>query len=62
MTLSVLRLYSIDERMINECKVVDRMRCGRRKLQYSRGNPTQYLCPPKIPHDLTWNQTQTGSW
>jgi hypothetical protein len=45
-------LYSIGDRMINECGAADGKRIGtRRKLT------AVPLCPPQIPHDLTWDTT-----
>jgi hypothetical protein len=52
---SVLRLHSIDERMINECGAADGKRSGRRNYSTHIKPEPVPLCPPQIPHDLTWD-------
>jgi hypothetical protein len=54
-TLSILRLYSIDDRMINKCGAVGGMGVG-------RGNQSTWRIPtpiplrqPLVPYDLTWD-------
>jgi hypothetical protein len=49
-------------RMIDdECGAVDGMRTGRGDRS-SRGKPAPILlCPPQIPHDLTWARTLAGA-
>jgi hypothetical protein len=43
----------------DECGAVDGMRIGRGN-QSTRREPTPVpLCPPQIPHDLTWARTRT---
>jgi hypothetical protein len=56
--LSVLRLYSIGDRMINEYGAVGGMRIGRGNWSTSWDPAPVPFCPPQIPHDLTWDQTQ----
>jgi hypothetical protein len=55
--LSVLRLYSIDGRMINEYGAIGRMRIGGENQSTRRKPAPVSLCPPQIPHDMTWDQT-----
>jgi hypothetical protein len=54
--LSISSLYTIGDRMVNEYGAVGGMRMG-------RGNQSTHmpLCPPQIPQDLTWDQTQAAS-
>jgi hypothetical protein len=55
--LSVLRLYSANDDIINECVAVGGMRICRGR-QSARRRPTPVpLCPPQISHDLTWDET-----
>jgi hypothetical protein len=55
--LSVSGLYSVDDKMINEYGAVGGMRIGRGN-GITRRKPAQVpLCPPQIPHDLTWDRT-----
>jgi hypothetical protein len=51
MTLSVMRLYSID----NECGAVGGMRIGRGNCSTWRKPVPVPLCPLQIPQDLTWD-------
>jgi hypothetical protein len=46
-TLLIVRLYTIDDRIIYECGAVGGIR-----------NPLP-LCPPQIQHDLALDRTQT---
>jgi hypothetical protein len=49
----------------DECGVVDGMRIGRGNRSTQRKPASEPLCPPKIPHDLTWDRTRAaavGSW
>jgi hypothetical protein len=57
MTLSVLRLHSISDKMINECGAAGGMRTGRGNWGTRRKPVPEPLCPPQIPQDLSWNQT-----
>jgi hypothetical protein len=57
-TLSVLRLYSVDYRMINEFGVVGGMRSGKGNRSTRRKPAPATLCLPQIPHDLTLGRTQ----
>jgi hypothetical protein len=51
--LCILRLYNVDDRVINECGAVDGMRIGKVN-QSTWGKPAPVpLCLPQIPHDLT---------
>jgi hypothetical protein len=59
MILTVLRPYSISDRMINECGPDGGMKIGRRNLSTWRNPAPVPPSPPQIPHDLTWDQTQT---
>jgi hypothetical protein len=58
MTLSVSRLYSISDRMINEYGVVGWMRIGRGDWSTRRKPAPVPFCVPQIPHDLAWDWTQ----
>jgi hypothetical protein len=45
----------------DECGTVGGMRIGRGN-QCTERNPTPVpLCPPQMPHDLTWAQTQAAA-
>jgi hypothetical protein len=49
----------------DECGAVGRMRIGRGNWSTWRNPAPVSLCPPQIPHDLTWAWTQAaavGSW
>jgi hypothetical protein len=56
MTLSVSRLYSINDGMINECEAVGGT--GRGNQSIGRKLASVPLCPPQIPYDLNWDRTQ----
>lgn len=43
--------------IINECGAVGKMRTGRRDQSMQRKPALMPLCPQRIPHDLTWDQT-----
>jgi hypothetical protein len=44
-----------------ECEAVGGMRTGRGNL-YTRRKPAPVpLCPPEIPHDLTWARTRAAA-
>jgi hypothetical protein len=63
MMLSVLRLYGINDRMINDYGAVGGMRIGKENQCTCRKPAPVPLCPPKIPHDLNRiRATRTGSW
>jgi hypothetical protein len=47
-----LRLYSVDDRMINECTGVDGMRIGRGNRSTRRKPTPVPLCETQTPHDL----------
>jgi hypothetical protein len=51
--LSFSRLYSVDDRMFNECGVVGGMGVGRGDRTTRRKPVPLPLCPPQIPHDMT---------
>jgi hypothetical protein len=55
--LSEWKLYSIDDKKINECGVVGGMRFGRGSWNTRRKASPVPLCPPQIPHDFVWNST-----
>jgi hypothetical protein len=44
----------------NECAVVGGMRIGRGKRSTRRKPAAVPLCPPQIPHDLTWTRTRAA--
>jgi hypothetical protein len=50
-------------RMIDddECGAVGGMRIGRGNRSTRRKPATVPLCPPQIPHDLTWSRTQAAA-
>jgi hypothetical protein len=53
--LSVLRIYSIDNRTINEYGAIGGMRTDRgNRSTWKKPSPVT-LCPPQIPHDLGSN-------
>jgi hypothetical protein len=51
-TLTVLRLYSVGGKMINEYGAVGGMRIGRGNRITRRKFAPVPLCPPQIPNDL----------
>jgi hypothetical protein len=55
MTASVLRLCSVDDRMINLYGEASGTRIGRRNRSTRKKPPSMPLCPTKIPHDLWLN-------
>jgi hypothetical protein len=60
MMLPVLRLCSVNDRMINECGAVGGMRIGRGNSGTLRKSVPVRLFPPQFPHDFTWNWTWTA--
>jgi hypothetical protein len=48
---------SYQPRMIDEHETVDGIRVGRGTEVLGESDP-MLLCPPQIPHDLTWNRTR----
>jgi hypothetical protein len=54
-TLSVLRLYSVDDRMVNEYGAVGGLKVGRGNRITRRKAALLPLCPPQIAHYLIWN-------
>jgi hypothetical protein len=48
-------------RMIDECGVVGGMRIGRGNRSTRRKHAPVPLCPPQIPHDLTWDRTRAAA-
>jgi hypothetical protein len=58
--LSVLRLYSFDDRMSNECGAVGGIRIGRGNRNTGRKPAALPICPPQIVNDVTWVRTSTG--
>jgi hypothetical protein len=54
MTLSVLRLYSINDRISIECGAADGMRTDKKNRSTQRKPIPVPLCMSEIPHDLTW--------
>jgi hypothetical protein len=53
--LSISKLNGIDDRMINEYGAVGEMRICRENRNTWRKPTSLELCPPQIPHDLTWD-------
>jgi hypothetical protein len=47
-------------RMIDECGAVGGMRIGRGNRSTRRKAAPVPLCPPQIPHDLTWARTRAA--
>jgi hypothetical protein len=58
--LSVSRLYSIDDRMIDEHEAVCGMKIGRGNRCTRRKPAPVPLCPSQIPHDPIWDRTQAS--
>jgi hypothetical protein len=56
-TLSISRLYSVYDRMINECGAV--AGAGNRST-HEKPAPVA-ICPPKMPHNLTWDRNRTAA-
>jgi hypothetical protein len=57
-----LRWVHLVRRMINdECGTVGGMRIGRGKPSTRRKPTLVQLCPPQIPHDLTWARTRAAA-
>jgi hypothetical protein len=56
MTLSVTRLYRVDDRMINEFGTAGGMRIGRGNRSTRTLSAPVPLCPQKISHDLSWGR------
>jgi hypothetical protein len=55
--LLITKLYIDEDRMFNEYGAVGGMKIGRGN-QSDRKKPAPLsLCPPQIPHDLTWDKT-----
>jgi hypothetical protein len=55
MISSVLRLYSINDRISTECGAVDQRRTDRRNRSTWRKPVPGPLCMSEIIHDLTWD-------
>jgi hypothetical protein len=47
-------------RTINEYEAVRGMRIGRGNRSTQRKPATMALCPPQIPHDVTWDRTRVA--
>jgi hypothetical protein len=45
----------------DECGAVGGMRIGRRNWSTRRRDAPLPLCPPQLPHNFTWDQTQTAA-
>jgi hypothetical protein len=45
----------------DECAAVGGMRIGKQNLNNGRKPAPVPLCPPQIPHDLTWVRTQAAA-
>jgi hypothetical protein len=58
--LSVLRLYGINDRMINEYGAVGGMGIGKENQSTWRKPAPVPLCPPQIPRDLESNFSHQG--
>jgi hypothetical protein len=56
--MSVQRLYSIDNRKINDCEEVGGIIIGRGNRNIRRKPAPVPLCSPQIPYDLTWDRTR----
>jgi hypothetical protein len=48
------------DRTINEYDTVGGMRIGRGDRSTRRKPATMALCPPEIPHDVTWDRTRVA--
>jgi hypothetical protein len=48
-------------RMIHECGAVGEMRIGKGNRSTRRKPVSVPLCPPQIPHDLTWYRTRAAA-
>jgi hypothetical protein len=60
--LSVSRIYiALVDSMINECGAVGGMKIGRGYRNIRRKPAPVSLCPPQIPHELTWDQTRAAA-
>jgi hypothetical protein len=59
--LLVSRLYSVDDRMINECETVGVMRIGRGIPKYSEKIRSIALCPPRITHERIRDRAREAS-
>jgi hypothetical protein len=57
-TLSVLRLWNVSYRMIDECEYDDGLIIGRGNRNNVRKPALMPLCPPQIPHSLSWDRTR----
>jgi hypothetical protein len=55
--LLLLRLYSVDDGMLNDCGAVGGIRIGRGSLSTVRKPAPVPRCPQQAPHDPTWNTT-----
>jgi hypothetical protein len=60
-TLSVLKLYIINDRMINEYGAICGMRICRGNQGIQRKPTTVSLCLPQILHYLTWDWTKAAT-
>jgi hypothetical protein len=58
-TLSVSKLYSVDDRMINEYEADGWMKTGRGNQSNRRKPAPVPLSAPQIPHDLTLDRTRS---
>jgi hypothetical protein len=47
--------------MINEYDAIGGMRIGSRNWSTWRKSVPMPVCPPQIPHDLTWDRTQAAT-
>jgi hypothetical protein len=56
------RLYQPQMIYDDECDAVSGMRIGRGNRSTRRKPAPVLLCPPQIPHDLTWDQTGPPQW
>jgi hypothetical protein len=55
------RLYSVDDRMINEYGAVGGIRTGRGNGSTRRKPAPAPLCPSQIPHYVTYDRTRAAT-
>jgi hypothetical protein len=55
--MTILRLYSVNDGIIDECEAVGGMRIGKEHQSAWRKSAPVPLCPPQISHYINWDQT-----
>jgi hypothetical protein len=58
--LSVSGLYTVNDRMTNAYEGARRMRTDWTNRNTRRMSVSAPLCPPKIPHELTWDRNRAA--